>query len=367
MNQVLITGANGYLGMRLARRYLDATDAQLLLWVHAGSREELQGKTQALDRHLGGAGGRVSYAWGDLTDAHPFRSIDPEGIDAIIHAAAVTRFNVDEETARTVNVEGTAKLLELAEGCRSLKALGLLSTVYSSGLKPGAIEEVPLDGAEGFANFYEWSKWESERLLLARSDRLPWRIFRIATIIADDDTGRVTQMNAFHNTLRLFYYGLLSVMPGKPETPLYFVTGDFVSDALFALMQRSADHQVYHVAHTQADTISLEALVELAFEAFNRQENFRSKRILKPVYCDAESFDLVVEGISRLGAEVIGQAVSSVAPFSRQLFISKEIRNDNLVSAYDRYRAPDGRLLIRKTCDYLVRTKWGREAAHAPA
>ena len=271
----MITGANGYLGMRLARRYVDATDAHLLLWVHAGSQEEFQGKIQALDQRLGGSDGRASYAWGDLTDVHPFRSNDPEGIDSIIHAAAVTRFNVDEKTARTINIEGTAKLLELAERCGSLKALGFLSTVYCSGLKSGTIAEIPLDGAEGFANFYEWSKWESERLLLRWSDRLPCRIFRIATIIADDDTGRVTQFNVFHNSLRLFYHGLLSVIPGKPETPLYFVTGDFVTDAVFALMEDPAAQSVYHIAHAKKDAISLGTLLELAFETFSRKEDFR--------------------------------------------------------------------------------------------
>ena len=365
MNRVLITGANGYLGKRLARRYLDTTDAHLLLWVHANSQEEFQDKSQSLEREFADTGGRISYSWGDLTDEHPFSSIDPEEIDAIIHAAAVTRFNVDEETARTINIGGTAKVLALAESCPSLRCFSLLSTLYSSGMKPGAIGEVPLDDSHGFANFYEWSKWESERLLLEQSDNLPWRIFRIATIITDDDSGQVTQINAIHNTLRLFYHGLLSVIPGDPETPLYFVTGDFVTDAVFALTQHPVDRQIYNIAHTKKDTISLGALVDLAFEAFNDHEDFRSKRILKPVFCDAESFDLVVEGINRQGAGVIGQAVSSVAPFSRQLFIEKDVRNSNLVAAFSGYGAPDGHQLVRNACEYLLRTKWGREANHA--
>ena len=43
-------------------------------------------------------------------------------------------------------------------------------------------------------------------------------------MIADDASGAVTQQNAFHNTLKLFYYGLLALMPGACDTPLYFIT-----------------------------------------------------------------------------------------------------------------------------------------------
>lgn len=95
----------------------------------------------------------------------------------MIHSAAVTRFNVDEDTARKVNTEGTEKILRFTNRCSSLEAFGLLSTVYASGLKAGAIEETPLDGSAGFANHYESSKWSSERARLTQYDHLPGGFF----------------------------------------------------------------------------------------------------------------------------------------------------------------------------------------------
>ena len=358
--QVLITGADGYLGIRLARKYLEGTGRRVALWVRAVDENEFQAKKELLARQIDDHQDRASYHWGDLVDDEPFDSLDPADINTVIHSAAVTRFNVDEVTAREVNINGTEKVLRFARGCPGLEAIGLLSTVYASGLKAGAVEEAPLDGSSGFANHYERSKWLSENTLLTEYDSLPWRILRVATVIADSDSGRVSQYNAFHNTLKLFYYGLLSLIPGKAETPVYFVTGEFAAGSVFELMHNSQYRAIYNVAHSEAESLTLGELIELAFETFEQDDGFRSRRILRPLFSDAESFDLLVEGISAFGGGIVNQAVSSVAPFGKQLFIRKQILNHNVVAALKDYRAPDPRRLIRNTCEYLVRTRWGK-------
>jgi thioester reductase-like protein len=362
VKQVLITGADGYLGRRLARKYLESTSDRILLWVRATDENEFRAKKENLARQMDDREDRVSYHFGDLVNEDPFESLDPREINRVIHSAAVTRFNVDPDTARKVNIEGAEKILRFANRCPSLEAFGLLSTVYASGLRSGAIEEISLDGNAGFANHYESSKWSSETSLLSEYDHLPWRVLRVATVIADSDDGQVSQYNAFHNTLKLFYYGLLSLVPGKPDTPVYFVTGDFATSAIFDLMNSSRSKTIYHVAHTEEESLSLGKLIDLAFETFDRDGDFQARRVLKPLYSDAESFDLLVDGISAFGGGIVNQAVSSVAPFGKQLFVRKQIQNRNLVAALDNYHAPDAQELIRNTCDYLVRTKWGRSA-----
>jgi thioester reductase-like protein len=358
--KVLITGADGYLGMRLARGYLESTSDRVALWVRAGDESQFRAKRESLACRINDHEERASYHWGDLVDDDPFGSLDPADITTVIHSAAVTRFNVDEATAREVNVNGTEKVLRFAGECPGLEAIGLLSTVYASGLTTGAVEEAPLDGNSGFANHYEKSKWSSENCLLTKYDFLPWRILRVATVIADSDSGRVTQYNAFHNTLKLFYYGLLSLIPGRPETPVYFVTGEFAAGAVFELMQNSQPKAIFNLAHSEADSLTLGELIDLAFETFALDGDFSSRRILHPLFSDAESFDLLVEGISAFGGGIVNQAVSSVAPFGKQLFIRKQIQNHNVVTALKDYRAPDARSLIRNTCEYLIRTKWGK-------
>jgi len=361
--QVLITGADGYLGSRLARKYIDSTSYGLVLWVRSRDENEFRDKKESLKSKIGDINDRVSYHWNDLVNDDPFASLDPTGITSIIHSAAVTRFNIDQPTALAVNTEGTRKLLRFASGCRSLEKIGVISTVYTSGLISGDVAETPFDGTAGFANHYESSKWLSEDLLLKEYGHLPWRLFRVATVIADSNDGHVSQFNAFHNTLKLFYYGLLSLIPGKEETPVYFVTGEFVADAIFDLMNNSEDRAIYNVSHTESESLELGELIDIAFEAFDRGDDFRARRILRPLFSDAESFDLLAEGMNSFGGGIVNQAVSSVAPFAKQLFIHKRILNDNVVAGIEQYRAPEMRQLIRKTCDYLVRTKWGKQSA----
>ena len=356
----MITGADGYLGRRLAKWYLSLPETVVLLCVRAKDEGERRHKEEGLRRALGDAGGRAAVHAMDLRAENPFASMDPANVQIILHAAAVTRFNVDADTAAAVNVEGTAKLLRYASRCADLSALGILSTVYASGLTGGVIDEDWLEGTDGFANHYERSKWMAEQLLASELGDVPWRVFRVATVVADNDRGAVTQYNAFHNTLKLLYYGLLSLVPGKPETPLYFVTGDFVAEAIASLMESGADRAFYHVCHTRVQSATLGDLIEIAFETFMEDEAFRARRALKPLFADAESFGLLTSGVDGFGGMVVTEALASVSPFARQLFVSKEVDNSLVVSRLPGYRAPDARELIRNTCRELVRTKWGR-------
>lgn len=362
VSRTLITGADGYLGLRIADRYLRATDRLLLLWVRASDEVEFVAKQARLAARLAVARDRVAYAWGDLTSDHAFAGVDPEEVDAVVHAAAMTRFNVDEETAWQVNVEGTARLLAFAEACPSLESVGLLSTIYASGMRPGIIEEAPLPEDCGFANYYESSKWEAEQLLLAPFRNLPWRVLRIATVIADDESGHVTQHNALHNTLKLWYYGLLSVVPGDAATPVYLVTGDFAARTIVDVLETGPQRSLYHVCHRREESISLGELIDVAHSVFCEAKEFSDKRILKPLLCDMDSFELLSAGMGSLGGPM-GQALGSIAPFAPQMFVAKDVRNAHLVAALPAYHAPDPRALVASTCRQLVASRWGKEAA----
>ena len=309
--------------------------------------------------------------------ATPPRKVDDKGklfFNILDYTGSATRLFADpdfdgEPSLATVEsiddegktIEGSEKVMKFATRCNSLEAFGLLSTVYASGLRSGMIAEVPFEAAGNFANHYERSKCASETKLMRDFDYLPWRILRVATVVADDASGRVTQFNAFHNTLKLLYYGLLSIIPGKQDTPLYFVTGDFVTDAVFNLMRNPANKAIYNVCHTRPESLNLGELIDAAFDCFAGQPDFKSRRIMKPLYADAESFDMLGSAMDSFGGSIVNQALSSVSPFARQLFIEKEFLNDKLVAALPGYVSPDQRQVIRHTCEYLVRTRWGKE------
>jgi len=336
---VLVTGAGGYVGGLVADRYRQAGVDVI-------------------------AHGR---AIGDLADADPFAAVTPEQRDAIthvVHSGAITRFDVDREAAQAVNVEGTERVLAFARTCPRLESFGLVSTVYATGLRAGPVEERVYDDEAGFANDYEWSKGEAERRVAAAGDDLPWRILRVATVIADDDSGRVTQYNAFHETLKLWFHGLLPLVPGDGATPLYLVTGEFVAGAIVALMDDPAAAGVYHLAHARADSLTLAQALDVVGDAFDRVDAFRRRRVLPPLLGDRETFDLLARGVDAFGGGLVRQSLGSVVPFARQLFVAKDVDNRRLRDALgEAYQPPaDPSELVRRTCECLVATKWGRHA-----
>jgi thioester reductase-like protein len=363
MNVVLVTGADGYLGRRIVRRLLERTEARVVAWMHAADAAALEAKRAALVPALQEFEARLDFAGGELGGADPFAAIDASVVDTIVHTAAVTRFNVDAETAERVNVGGASAAMALAARCSRLSGLALLSSVYAAGRHVGEISEARLTDA-GFANHYEGSKWRAEERLFDAHADLPWIVLRIATAIADDTSGRVTQQNAVHNTLQLLYHGLISTVPGRPETPLYLVTGDMVAEAVVELLLRPERRLVYHVAHRREQSLTLGGFLDAAFESFAASEAFRRRRILKPLYIDEAAFDVLHRALDTFSGPVVTQAVGSMAPFAPQLYLPKSVRNDNLIAGLGYDPAPDPLALARATCAHLVTTSWGR-GSHA--
>ncbi len=363
---VLVTGAGGYLGRRLGRRFL-ADDLEVILTVRT------EAARKALADDLGPDARRVRIAAADLAGddpgGDPFGEIDDglrRRITRIVHTAAVTRFNVEREVARRINVEGTARVVDLARTCPRLERVAHLSTVYASGLREGVVLEETDDGSAGFANDYEWSKWAAEQCLVDQGEALPWSVLRVATIVADDESGTVTQHNAFHETLKLCFYGLLSLLPGRGDTPLYFVTGEAVTDAVARLSDPTAPGGIYHLAPERSEALTLDEVLDHVFARFGKVEEFRHKRILRPLLADRESFELLVGGVTSFAGSLVHQALANVAPFARQMYVTKALDNRRLRAALPDHRAPDPATLVTATVDHLVESRWGRRSDVEP-
>ncbi len=357
---ILITGAGGYLGSRLAAHYLKTAGQPVILWLHADNGDELERKTQALRETLGPVAEGAQVRGGDLCAPQPFADIDPDEVSDIVHCAAVTRFNVEQALARSVNVDGAVKLYEFASRCKKLNRLALASSIYACGLRDGLVSEVAIPQKPEFSNYYEWSKWESERRLQEDFGSLPWMVLRIATIVAETARGQVYQYNAFHNTLKLLFYGLISLVPGDRETPLYFVTADFAVDAVAAVLEQGEREGIYHICHTHEESMTLGGLIDTAFARFSLDTDFRERRILKPLFCDDATFRLLAEGIDSFGGEVVREGLGSIVPFAPQLFSHKFFDNRRLKETMHVYAAPDAAELVSNACDYLANTRWGR-------
>jgi nucleoside-diphosphate-sugar epimerase len=330
----LITGADGYLGRRIAAA-LSGED--LILAARTPKSTDVM---QC-----------------DLRDDNPFARLDPRRITRIIHAAAVIRFDVDRDTAQRVNVAGTAKVREFAERCTRLERLVQLSTLYTAGRRRGEVHEIRHTDA-GFANHYEWSKWAAEECLLDPPG-LPVTVLRLPTVIGDDEHGAIGQYNAFHHTMRLYYSGLLTLLPGDPTTPLTLATADFTVGAVKAVLD--TEPGIYHAC---AGPVPLGAAIDTAFTVFERDADFRRRMLPRPIPCDRASFHDMVAAARGLRGGPLQPALASVAPFAEQLYLPKTFRTDRLRAAWPGYRAADPVALVESVCAGLVERRFHVAAAH---
>ncbi|MGQ0743841.1 MAG: SDR family oxidoreductase [Acidimicrobiales bacterium] len=348
---VLVTGASGYLGALVAARYRAA-----------GATVIAHGRRPVPIPQ--GSGQWVSVV-GDLTSDDAFAGLKPSWrrqITAVVHAAALTRFDATAEEADAVNVEGTRRVLDLALACENLTAFGHLSTVYASGLQGGTIAEELRPATAGFANHYERSKSESEHLVaLAGPPR--WRILRAATVIADGEDGTVSQYNAFHETLKLWFGGLLPLIPGRAASPLYLTTGNFTAEAIVALMDHpAAGGQVYHLTPTTSACLTLAQAVALVSGTFGESAGYRRRGVLTPPLVDWASFELLGAGVEAFGGALVRRSLAALTPFARQLGVEKDLVNQAFCALHPRQH-PDLGPLVVAVCRHLMATSWGRREA----
>jgi len=115
--KLLVTGATGFIGGRVARLLLEAGHE-----VRALVRSRAKAESQALEKE------GIALADGDITDRASLRKA-MEGVDGVYHLAAWYKVGArDKEVARAINVDGTRNVLE------TMRDLGVPKGVYTSTL-----------------------------------------------------------------------------------------------------------------------------------------------------------------------------------------------------------------------------------------
>ena len=293
---ILLTGATGFVGMAVLERLLERTDRDVVVLVRAGSRSQADARLDSVlgsvfdapERHRG----RVTAVCGDLTAMGlgfwPDREWVADEVGEIVHCAASVAFDLPLAEARSINVDGTRRILDLAEECSArgdgLRRMTYVSTAYVAGDRRGFAREAELDLGQGFRNPYEQSKHEAERLVRGRRERLPVTIVRPSIVVGDRGTGWTASFNVIYGPLRSFASGTYPVIPGRRDAVLDIVTVDYVADAIVALAASpEADGGTFHVvAGEQATTLG--EFARLAARRFD----LRAPRLVPlPIYRSA--------------------------------------------------------------------------------
>jgi long-chain acyl-CoA synthetase len=279
---VLLTGATGFLGMEVLARYLERTERRVHVLVRAGEDREAAARIKRTLHYMFGPahpyGGRVAAVRGDVTHSglglgRRRRERLAESVCEVVHAAACVSFGDGWDVCRAVNVEGTRRVLELAELCQErggLRRLTHISTAYVAGDHRGCFSEDDLDVGQGFHNAYERSKFEAELLVARRRKRLPVTVLRPSIVVGERTGGWTNSFNVLYWPLRAFSRGAFVALPARVGAPVDVVSVDCVADAIFALSQaREAVDATFHLTAGR-HVSSVGELVALASATFDR-------------------------------------------------------------------------------------------------
>ena len=367
---LLLTGATGFVGMEVLERFLERTDRPIYTLVRAADEEQAAERLGATLSTLFGRpdahAGRVRAVPGDIEQEG--LGLDEESrerlaarVDDIIHCAASVSFSLTLEESRAINVEGTRRLLELAELCRDrggLRRFSYVSTAYVAGTHVGEFREDQLEVGQDFRNAYERSKFEAEQLVRSSGDRLPIQIFRPSIVVGERATGWTTSFNVLYAPLKAFARGAYRALPVRRSAPVDVVPVDYVADAMFELSRRPpapGDEDTYHlVAGRQATTVG--RLIELSARYFRR----RPPRALPPLLYRRIVHPLLVLGSRGKRRRALEKSEVYFPYFSARVRYEDRRARGRLepagieVSPVESY--------FDRLADFATRSRWGREA-----
>ena len=351
---VLVTGATGLLGAETLRR--------LLLGAPGVRAYVLVRDVRAWTHHARRPGSglqRVVPVRGDLT--LPGVGLEPGAerilreIDTILHLAADTSFGRSLPESRRTNVEGTRNLLELAAAAPRPVRFVFVSTAFVAGRLTGRVPETPHAGAAGWLNAYEQSKHEAEALVRERAAE--WLILRPSTVVCDDPSGSVTQVNAVHRGMHVYYRGLAAMMPGSEETPVDMVPRDYVCEGISRLaLAADVSGRTLHLC-AGGDALPLGEVLDRAFALWERIPEWRRRCTSRPVLADLPTYRLFERSIEETGDARLRRVIRSVSFFMPQLAFPKVFDTSGADSVLG-FRPPPVRSFWTQVLEHLLLTQW---------
>ena len=327
--RVLMTGASGLIGGALLKALLGNGDTEVCCVLRAGSAAHLDQRRTELADHQGLSDdetARLTAVAGDIE--RPQWGLDAgDAVNAgapiteIVHCAASTRFDLDLEVARGVNVEGVVHLVELARSLgSSVEHVHHVSSAFAVGRTDDTVVGPDVVARGRWRNSYEQSKWEAEEVL--RSSPLPVTVYRPSIVVGDSRTGVTPHFRVLYEPMKWIARGVTDVVPCDPSIRLDVVPVDFVAAAIAVLSEQSDPGGTHLLAAGPDRSLSIGEFTQLSLDIGNRcrrhygMPEVRRPRLVAPDEPDAAE-------LYALGAAVMAHH----APYmlEEQLFHDHEV------------------------------------------
>ena len=280
-------------GRELLCRMVRSSSNRVVCLVRAHSQEEADARVDSTLRAMEHQPltveerSRVSAVPGDLTLDRLGLSVSRwdallDVVQRIVHGAATVAWDRPLDEVRRINVDGTRRVLELAEGAQKrgrLRKVDYVSTCMVAGKRAGLVGEQDLDDRFGFWNSYEQSKFEAERLVRERADALPVSIYRLSMVVGDSRTGYTSAFKVLYWPLKMLSKGVFRIVPADPGGIVDMVPVDYVGGAIEALSADSAQRgKCFHLAAGPECASTVSQMLDLAVSTLDA----RRPRLISP-------------------------------------------------------------------------------------
>jgi amino acid adenylation domain-containing protein/thioester reductase-like protein len=269
---ILLTGATGFLGAFLLDELLRSTTANIYCLVRCSSlKVGIQKLQRNLERYAlmeAAQNSRVITLQGDLAEPLfglndlEFRHLAGQ-IDLIYHNGAYVNLVYPYAAMRDINVLGTQEILRLASQVKVkpvhfVSTLDVFQSAYHSQLSE-LVEDDLFPATELPGSGYAQTKWVAEKLVKAANDRgIPTCIHRPGMIIGHSQTG----YSNTEDTIGRLIKGLIQLRIAPTlDLPMHLTPVDYVSQAIVELSgQPQAWGKAFH--YSNPHSLSLAELVD---------------------------------------------------------------------------------------------------------
>lgn len=194
-------------------------------------------------------------------------------VQVIHHCGAITYPDVDRDTARRVNVNGTVEVVEIAEAASRLERLVLWSSASVSQPQHGLATEQELMRPSRFRSVIDETRFQAEQIVRAEMDHIPTTILRPSIIVGDSRSGEIDRFEGPYLLVLLMLNSPVDLrvpLPGRGDIPLNLVPIDYVVRAGLAISrhERSSGH-TFHLVDPNPPTVH--RVFEMIAEASGRR------------------------------------------------------------------------------------------------